>query len=125
MSASQLRRRFVAGAILFGAVAFLVGRFTGFEPRWRRLKDGMTEAQVKQALGSPNWVGTSGCIGAGGKEVIRWDYPRSLLGRCIHHYVDFDYVGVGGAPVVFRTERFREEWTWPSWWPWQPPKARA
>jgi hypothetical protein len=99
--------------MLFVVLAFLIGWFTGFEPRWRGLKDGMTEAQVRQALGSPGWVGTSGCIGAGGRAVIRWDYRRSFPGGCVHHYVDFDYIGVGGAPVVFRTERFRQEWSWP------------
>lgn len=120
MSASQFNRRFVAVAILCGVLAFLVGRFTGFEPRWRGLKDGMTEAQVRQALGSPSWVGTSGCIGSGGKQVIRWDYRRSFLGGRVHYYVDFDYIGVAGAPVVFRTERFQEERWWR--WPW---RARA
>jgi hypothetical protein len=85
----------------------------------------MTEAQVRQALGSPDCIGTSGCSGAGGKQVIRWDYQRLLLGRRIHYFVDFDYTGIGGAPAVFRTECFREELQWPSWWPWQPPKARA
>ena len=115
MSASQFRRRFIAGVILCLVLAFLIGRFSGFEPRWRAVKDGMSEAQVRQALGSPSWVGTSGCIGWGGKNVLRWEYRRFFPRGCMHYYVDFDYIGVGGAPVVFRTERFREEW----WWPWR------
>lgn len=114
----------IGGAILCGMLAFLIGRFTGFEPRWYGLKDGMTQAQVRQALGAPSWVGTSGCIGAGGKEVIRWDYRRSFLGHQVHHYVDFDYIGIGGTPVVYRTERLREDWDWPYWWPVRA-KARA
>ena len=57
--------------------------------------------------------------------MIRWDYRRAQLGRGVHYYVDFDFIGVAGTPVVYRTERFREELRWPSWFPWQPPKARA
>jgi hypothetical protein len=85
----------------------------------------MTEAQVRQTLGTPTWVGGSGCIGVGGKEVIRWDYRRSFLGHCVHHYVDFDYIGAGGAPVVYRLERFSEEWRWPAWFPLQPTRGIA
>lgn len=119
MSALQFRRRLIASAILCVVLAFWIGRLTSFEPRWRGVKDGMTEAQVRQALGVPSWVGTSQCIGSGGKEVIRWDYRRSVLGGSVHYFVDFDYIGAGGAPVVFRTERFREEWR-----PWRA-KTRA
>jgi hypothetical protein len=64
-------------------------------------------------------------MGAGGKEVIRWDYRRSFFGLSVHHYVDFDYIGVSSAPVVFRTERFQEEWVSPAWWPLQPAKTTA
>lgn len=119
MSASQLRRTFVAGTVLCGVVAFLIGRSTSFESLWRSLKDGMTQSEVRQALGSPSWIGSSGCIGAGGKEVIRWEYRRSELRRYVHYYVDFDYIGVGGTPRVYRTERFREDWGWPTWLPWR------
>src|SRR5262245_48141566 len=80
MNESQFRRRFIAGVILCVVLAFLIGRITSFEPLWRGLKDGMTESEVKRALGPPTWIGTSGCIGAGGKDVIRWDYERSELG---------------------------------------------
>ena len=107
--------------VVCGALAFLLGRFTGFEPRWRGLSDGMTQPEVKQALGSPTRTGTTGTIGAGNRNVARWEYKR---GRCTY-CVDFDYIGPGGVPVVFRTERFSEEWDWPSWWPWRPAKARA
>src|SRR5262249_49499100 len=125
MSASQFRTRFIAGALLFGVVAFSMGWFTGFGARWRGVRDGMTQSEVRQALGTPTWIGSSGCVGAGGKDVIRWEYRRPELGRWVHYYVDFDYIGNGGAPVVFRTERFREDWGQPSWWPWPRARARA
>jgi len=96
-----------------------------FSSRWHRLRDGMTEAEVRNLLGSPTQIGKSGCIGAGGKAVIRWDYWRSVPGRSVHYYVDFDYTGPRGAPEVFRTECRREKWMRPEWWPWQPVKARA
>ena len=122
MSVSQFRRRFLVGATLCGVLALFIGQFTAFEPHWRGVKDGMTQTQVRQALGSPDWIGTSACIGSGGKAVIRWDYRRSSPLGCVHHFVDFDHIGVEGAPVVFRTESFREEWEW--WWPWRA-RARA
>lgn len=125
MIAPGFRKALIAGAVLCGVAFLLISGFPTFVPRWRGLKDGMTEAQVKSRLGSPDAVGTSGCIGSGGKEVLRWDYRRSLFGRVLHYYVDFDYIGVDGAPVVHRIEFFREERTWPSWWPWQGAKARA
>ena len=55
----------------------------------------MTEAEVRQVLGSPTSTGTS------------------------------EYIGAGGAPVVYRTEHFRGEWDWPLWWPWPIAKAKA
>jgi hypothetical protein len=106
-----------------GLLAFLIGRFTSFEPRWRSLKDGCTESDVRQILGTPSWIGTSGYTGAGGKDVVRWEYRRSRLGRSVHYYVDFDYIGIEGTPVVYRTERVREFWQWPSWFPWARAKA--
>jgi len=115
----------VAGAIACGLLAFLVGRFTSFEPRWRGLRDGYTESEVRQVLGPPSWIGTSGYIGAGGKDVIRWEYRRSDPGHYVHYYVDFDYIGIGGAPVVYRTERVREVWEWPSWFPWVRAKVKV
>src|SRR5262249_53512542 len=92
MSASQFNRRFGGAVILCLMLAFLIGRLTGFEPRWRGLKDGMTEAQVRQALGPPSSVGTSGCIGWGGRNVLRWEYRRFFPKGCMHYYVDFDYI---------------------------------
>ena len=65
----------------------------------------MTESEVGQALGQPTWIGTTGCIGAGGKDVIRWVYRQSERGRCVYYCVDFDYIGVGGDPVVYQTDR--------------------
>src|SRR5690349_24141266 len=105
MSAALFRRVFVAGIIFCGVLAFCIGRFGGFEPRWRGLKDGMTQSEVRQVLGPPSWIGTSGCIGAGNKMVIRWEYRRSEPGCDLHYYVDFDFIGIDGAPVVYRTER--------------------
>ena len=125
MSVSQFKRRIIAGIVVCGALTFLLGRFTGFEPRWRGLRDGMTQAEVMQALRTPTWTGNGDCIGAGNKPVTRWEYRRCSVGRFVHYCVDFDYIGPGGTPVVFRTERFSEEWGRPSWWPWQRAKARA
>ena len=118
MRASQLNRGLFAGVIVCGFLAFLLGRLGGpdFSTRWRNLRDGMAQAEVRQALGSPTSAGTTWTIGAGNQNVTRWEYKRGRSTYC----VDFDYIGPGGAPVVFRTERFCEEWrTWPSWWPWQ------
>jgi hypothetical protein len=125
MSVSRFRKTFILGAILFLGLALLLARFTAFEPRWRGLRDGMTQPEVRHALGAPSGIGTSGCIGAGGRPVIRWDYRRSRPGGSVHYYVDFDYIGTAGAPVAYRTERFWEGWEWPQWFPWQPPRARA
>jgi hypothetical protein len=125
MSVSQFSRGMIAAVIVCGALAFLLGRSTGFEPRWRSVKDGMTQAQVMHMLGTPTWIGNSGCSGAGGKPVTRWAYRRCRPGGFVQYYVDFDYIGPGGAPLVFRTQQFTEEWTWPSWWPWERARARA
>ena len=125
MSVSRYQKGLLAGIVLCGVFAFTMGYFTGFEPAWRTIRDGMTQSQVTQALGPPTTVGTSGCLGAGSKEVVRWDYRRSFFGGSMHHYVDFDFIGANGAPAVFRTERSREAWTWPFWSPWQRAKARA
>ncbi|HEY5913034.1 MAG TPA: hypothetical protein VJA21_20785 [Verrucomicrobiae bacterium] len=119
MSVLQFRVRFIVGVIVCVVLAFLVGRFTGFEVRWRGLSDGMTQAEVRRVLGAPTRTGSSGCIGAGNKPVERWEYRRHEAGRAVYHYVDFDFIGAGGTPVVFRTERYRGEWTWLScmrWW---------
>jgi hypothetical protein len=125
MSVPKFKRRIIAGLIVCGVVAFLIGGSTGFEPRWRRVRDGMTQGEVMHALGMPAWTGNGDSIGAGNKPVTRWEYRRHGVGRLVHYYVDFDYIGPGGIPVVFRTERFSRGWEWPSWWPWQRAKARA
>jgi hypothetical protein len=116
MSVSQFRRRFVAGIIICLGLAFLIGRFKGFEPRWGELKDGMTQVEVMRVLGAPAWAGNGSCTGAGDKKVARWEYRRWQLGRSVYYFVDFDYIGPGGAPVVFRTERVAEEWMGPLSW---------
>ena len=85
----------------------------------------MTQAEVMHVLGTPTRTGNGECIGAYGNQVTRWEYRRYRAGRFAPYYVDFDYIGLGGTPVVFRTERSWEEWDWPSWWPWQRAKARA
>lgn len=123
MYPSRFNRRLIAGLIVCGFLAFLLGRLGGpsFYSRWRSLKDGTTQEAVRRTLGVPSSIGVSGVIGAGDRPVTRWQYKR---GRWTY-YVDFDYFGPGGAPLVYRTERFWEEWEWPSWWPWQPPRARA
>lgn len=122
MRESQFKRRFVAGLILCGVLAYLVGRFgeIGFNARWRHLRDGMTQYEVRQALGVPTLIGKTWIIGAGNQPVTRWEYKR---GRC-SYYVDFDYIGPGGTPVIYRTERIWKKWNWPPWWPWRP-LARA
>jgi hypothetical protein len=128
MSRSKFRAGLIAGMLSCVVLAFLLGRSTGFEPRWRRLKDGMTQSEVRQVLGAPSSIGTSGCIGAGDKEVLRWEYRRLVLGRSLYYWVDFDYIGVGGTPVVYRTEKYREDWKerdLPSWWPWPRAKVRG
>jgi hypothetical protein len=106
-----------------GLLAILLCLFSGpdFNTRWHDLRDGMSQKEVSQALGSPTSTGKTGVIGAGNQAVTRWEYKRGRWTYC----VDFDYIGPGGTPVVFRTERYLEEWEWPSWWPWQPAKARA
>ncbi len=116
MSQSQFRRRFIAGVIGCLAVAFLLGRFTGFEPHWRQLRDGMTEAEVTLLLGKPKRTGNSWCIGAGNQRVKRWEYDRWGLAVSAHYYVDFDYIGPRGSPVVFRWERDEETWIWLRTW---------
>jgi len=122
MSTPRFKKILIAGFIVCAFLAFLLGRLgDGFNTRWRNLKDGMTQAEVAQALGPPTWAGKTLVKGAGDQEVTRWQYKR---GRCTY-CVDFDYTGPGGAPVVYRTEHFREEFRWPAWFPWQPGKTRA
>jgi hypothetical protein len=118
------RRRLIRVAIGCGLLAVLLAvRGPGFESRWRALKDGMTQKEVTQALGSPTSTGRTGVIGAGDQPVTRWEYKRGGWRYC----VDFDYIGPGGAPAVFRTERYYQgwEWDWPSWFPWARARARA
>ncbi len=108
----QLNRRLIAGVIVCGLTAFLLGRFTGLEPRWRRLRDGMTQAEVIHLLGVPSLTGNGYCIGAGNKPVLRWEYRRCEVGRFVHYCVDFDFIGREGSPAVFRTDHYDEEWPW-------------
>jgi hypothetical protein len=89
----------------------------GFYSRWHSLKDGMSQAEVRQLLGTPTWTGNGECTGAGGKPVTRWEYRTKPPWRAVYYRVDFDYIGPRGAPVVFRTERFLPEWDCPSWCP--------
>ena len=126
MRVSRFNRMLLAGIIVCGFLAFTLGHFGDrFHTRWSKLRDGMTQEEVKQVLGSPTWIGNTECIGAGGKKVTRWQYRRRGLGRDVNYCIDFDYIGPGGAAVVFRTERWWEEWLWPSWWPRSHAKARA
>jgi hypothetical protein len=125
MRPSQFKKRLIAFVILGGLLAFLLGLYgpRGFTARWRDLKPGMTQAEVRQAVGAPTWSGKTDVIGVGDQPVTSWHYKR---GRWIY-CADFDYAGPGGAPLLYRTTRFKQEWELqlPSWWPWQRPKARA
>lgn len=119
MRASPFHRGLITAVVLC-AIAFLLGRFSNrFEGRWRDLKNGMTQAEVMQALGSPTSTGRTPTIGAGNQPVTRWEYRRGLRTYC----VDFDYIGPGGAPLVFRTEIDKEEWDWTIWFP--PARAKT
>ena len=125
MRGSQFKIGFVAAVVgcgLFAFLALLSG--PGFYSRWHSLKDGMTQAEVRQLLGTPTWTGNGQCIGAGGRPVTRWEYRINVPGRVVHYCVDFDYIGPSGAPAVFRTERFFTEGNWPWWCPWAA-KSRA
>lgn len=86
----------------------------GFCSRWGNVRDGMTQAEVTKLLGRPTRIGNGDCQGVGGKVVTRWQYEVILPGRCVYYYVDFDYIGPDGSPVVFRTERVCQQWHWPS-----------
>lgn len=113
MSVVRLKRISVAAVIVCGLLVVLF-RPLGpqrFDVRWRRVHVGMTEEEVRQSLGTPAEIGTSGCQGVGGRPVIRWEYK----GWIYTHYVDFDYTGPGGAPAAFRIER-RKERIWPVLW---------
>ena len=124
MSASHLRKGLIAGLIATCLLPLLLYLFSGpdFQTRWRNLKDGMTQMQVKRALGTPDASVKTSAIGAGDQPVTRWLYKRGRFTYC----VDFDYIGTRGAPIVYRTERLSNGPAWPpSWWPWQRAKARA
>ncbi len=125
MSKSKLKLGFIAGLVICGVLAFLFGQSQGFESRWRGVKDGMTQAEIRHLLGTPTQIGDGSYIGAGNKPVAHWEYRRRHMGRIVHYWVDFDFIGPDGIPVVYRTERLAEEWEWPSWCPWYRPKARA
>lgn len=115
MCVSRFNKMLVGGIIVCGCLAFLLGHlWGGFDVRWSKLKDGMTQEEVRRALGNPTWVGTTGCIGAGGKNVTGWEYERRTLCSGTCYEVDFDYVGPGGAPVVYRRIRSSKSWNWRS-----------
>lgn len=48
-------------------VAFVALSRPGIYTRWRRVHDGMTQAEVSQLLGSPSWIGDGDCTGGGWK----------------------------------------------------------
>jgi hypothetical protein len=103
------------GTVMLGLLAFLLGnpgpKSVGV--RWRNVRDGMSEREVKEMLGEPTWTGGTGTVGAGGRYVTEWQYKSGLY----TYAVDFDYIGPGGAPLVFRTEQTKQEWVWAQWWP--------
>jgi hypothetical protein len=107
---SQSRRFFQShGWKLTWGAAFLVAvtswylfvRIPIFEERWPGMRWGMTETEVRQALGRPARTRPHVIVGVGGSPTTRWTYV--LPGRRFH--VDFDYTGPGGSPEVFRLER--------------------
>ena len=103
----------ILDAVIMVLLVFALGRFAtpSFSTRWRSIMDGMTQQEVRTMLGTPTWTGTSGTIGAGNKEVTRWEYKHGLA----TYHVDFDYIGPHGTPLVFRTERSQKDWDW-LWW---------
>jgi len=108
----------IVGIIACGLVAFLLGHSGDkFEARWSKLKDGMTQKEVRRTLGNPTWVGTTGCIGAGNRKVMGWEYERRSLWSATWDGIDFDYIGPGGAPVVYRRVHHSYQWDWRSWIP--------
>lgn len=128
MRAQQHTKWRVAGILALGILAILLwlSRHPDIDTQWRDLRPGMTQADVRRIMGAPIWAGKSEVIGKGGENVLTWRYVR---GRSISGWwtysVDFDYVGPGGAPAVFRTTRSWQERSWPSWWPSPRAKAKA
>lgn len=123
MLGMQFHKKQIVGIIVFGLFVILLFLIHGpdFNTRWHNLKPGMTQTEVRQALGEPSWTGKTEVIGAGGEKVTSWQYKRGRWTYC----VDFDYIGPAGAPLVYRITSSRQEWRWPSWWPWQPARAKA
>ena len=122
MYASRFKKRLIVGFVACSLLALLLGLLSrpGFDTRWRNLRPGMTQMEVRKTLGSPARTGKTEVIGAGGRNVTSWEYKRGLWKYC----VDFDYIGPGGTPLAYRFIRFREEWSFPPWWPWKP-RAKA
>ena len=120
---SPIKRGLIIALVVCAVLALMFGRRDPFYTRWRNLKDGTSQDGVRRVLGEPSWTGKIGTIGAGDQQVTQWQYKRGRVIYC----VDFDYIGPGGAPVVYATDRYREEWewSWPSWWPWGRARARA
>lgn len=110
-------------AIAISLIALPVALRWILERRWTGITDGMTETEVRAALGDPNWRGKIDVKGVDGKSVTRWSYER---GRWTFQ-VDFDYTGSGGGSEVYRRSKDYREWDlhWPSWVPWAPAKAKA
>ena len=119
----RLTRVLIVGTVVMGSLAFFLGHPgpTRFNVRWSNVRDGMSQREVQNMLGTPTWTGNTGTIGSGGREVIEWQYKTGLF----TYSVDFDYIGPGGAPLVFRTERVKKDWDWEWLWPLQRAKARA
>ena len=74
----------------------------------------MTQEEVLRVLGNPSRTAT-GATGAGDKPCPRWIYRRWYVARFTDYLVDFDFIGPGGTPVVFRTERDDGEPFFDSW----------
>jgi len=116
MDGGGFKKQLAAGSIglvVFTLLFHLIQR-SHFDARWRALKPGMTERDIRKALGEPSWKGKTEAIGAGGENVTSWWYER---GRWTYS-VKFDYTGPSRSLIVFRTDSW-QRWRWPSWWPWR------
>ncbi|MBI1178522.1 hypothetical protein GC207_13895 [bacterium] len=122
---SRPERIAAIGIVLVGVLLLMAQmiRHWNFARKLERVHSGMSELEVMTILGNPNEKGTVDVFGSGGKQVISWTYKR---GNWLYS-VDYDYTGPAGLPEVYRTRQTHQNWywNWPSWWPWQRPKAKA
>jgi hypothetical protein len=109
----------LTGIILGTALVVLLFRgltVSEFDRKWAGLRIGMREAEVLTILGKPHWTGTSTTIGAGGQDVVIWEYYD---GRRTYR-VQFEHSGPDGALEIFSWSRFTKRQAWP----WVRPRAK-